>query len=69
MLGLKPDGRFDSEGAPFMLEQRLYTFAGRGKIACEHRPMPAYLAIGLRDMLRARLAQVEEELAAAGIES
>lgn len=65
-LGLKPDGTFDK--GPWLLELRARTYGGRGKLTCEHRDLPVPLARGLLEMLRARTAQIEEELRAAGIE-
>lgn len=68
-LGLSEDGQFDSDAAPREMNLRIDHIGGRGMLRVERVPLPANIAIGLRDMLRARLAQVEAELAAAGIES
>ncbi len=67
LLGLRPDGSFDPH-ANWYVEQRLYTFAGRGRITVAHEDVPIQIALGLRDMLRARIAQLDEALAVAGIE-
>lgn len=52
---------------PSELSLRVDHIGGRGKLRVERLPLPLPFAIGIRDMLRARLAQVEEELAAAGV--
>ena len=65
-LGLADDGQF--LGGARELEMHLHHFGGRGRISIERQPLPAHIALGLRKMLRARLAQVEAELAAAGVE-
>lgn len=67
-LGLRDDGSFVSV-VPREMSLRIDHFGGRGRITVERVPLPVNIAIGLRDMLRARLEQVEAELAAAGIES
>lgn len=67
-LGLRDDGSFDPAAPPRELSLRANHYGGRGKIVCERMPLPVQQAIGLRDALRARLAQVEAELAAAGVE-
>lgn len=66
-LGITEDGRF-RDGEPRELQVHIHHFKGRGRISIERQPLPANIAIGLRNMLRARLAQVEAELAAAGVE-
>jgi hypothetical protein len=66
-LGLKPDGTFIAADR-WTIEIRARTYGGRGRLVCEHRDLPLPLALGLRDMLRARLTQIEAELAAAGVE-
>lgn len=69
-LGLNATGAFDTYiAAPNELSLRIDHIGGRGKLWVERQACPIPIAIGLRDMLRARLQQVEEELAAAGVES
>lgn len=69
-LGLNTIGAFDTDiAAPNELGLRIDHIGGRGKLRVERQPLPVAIAIGLRDMLRARLEQVEAELAAAGVES
>ena len=68
-FGLRDDGRFDATIAqPNELELRRKTFSGRARITHEVSPAPLHFALGLRDMLRYRLAQVNAELRAAGVE-
>lgn len=64
-LGLRSDGTVDL--SPYLLEMRVRVYGGRGKLTCEHRDLPAPIALGLRKALLARAAQIGEELAAAGI--
>lgn len=64
-LGLKPDGTY--RASPWLLEQRVRVYGGRGKLTCEHRDLPLPVALGLRAMLQARLDQIDAELAAAGV--
>ena len=65
-LSLTPAGKFNA--SDWLLELRVRTYGGRGKLVCQHRDLPVEIALGLRDMLQARLAQVEAELRAAGVE-
>ena len=68
-FGLAPDGRFDADLAqPNELELRRKHFVGSRSIRHEVTSIPLPLALGLRDMLRYRLAQVNAELRAAGVE-
>jgi hypothetical protein len=68
-LGLTSDGSFDEVNAqPNELCVRVDTYSGRGRICVERHAAPPHIALGIRAMLKFRLAQVEAELAAAGIE-
>lgn len=68
-LGLAPDGSFDPKNAqPNELCVRVDTYGGRGRICVERHAAPPHIALGIWRMLRYRLAQVEAELAAAGVE-
>lgn len=67
-LGLAPDGHFDAENArPNELAMLVRQFGGRGRIACTVVAVPRHYALGIREMLRARLARVEQELREAGV--
>ncbi|HEV3059631.1 MAG TPA: hypothetical protein VGY48_15380 [Vicinamibacterales bacterium] len=66
-LGINADGTFVASDR-WALEARVRTYGGRGKLTCEHRDVSVQIALGLRDMLRTRLGQVEAELRAAGID-
>ena len=67
--GLAADGRFQPHRAqPNALELRRKHFVGKGRITHEVEPAPLHFALGLRDMLKFRLAQVNAELRAAGVE-
>ena len=69
MLGLAADGHFDEATAlPNELSERTNTYRGRARIDVERHAVPLATALGLRDMLRYRLARVEEELRAAGVD-
>lgn len=69
VFGLAEDGSFDAENAqPNELCMRVRKFGGRARLECTTLPAPRHFALGLRAMLKARLAQVEAELALAGIE-
>lgn len=68
-FGLTPSGAFDSSTAyPNELCLRIDTIGGRGRLCVERTAAPVALALGMREMLRFRLAQVEAELRAAGVE-
>lgn len=68
-FGLTSRGDFDQASAPENeLSLRRDTIGGRGKLSVERLAAPLPFALGLRDMLRYRLAQVEAELRAAGVE-
>lgn len=68
-FGLAPDGRFDPALAqPNELSLRRTTLGGRGRCSVERDAAPLHFALGMRSMLKARLAQVEGELRAAGVE-
>ena len=69
LLGLAADGHFDVENAyPNELSLRRDHIGGRGRLRVERVDVPLHYALGLRQMLRYRLARVEEELRAAGVE-
>ena len=68
-FGLTREGQFSPAAAPTNeLSLRLTTIGGRGRCAVERYPLPLPFALGLRDMLKYRLAQVEAEIRAAGVE-
>lgn len=68
-FGLAEDGHFDAARAqPNALELRRKHFVGKGRIRHEVFDIPLHLALGVRQMLKYRLAQVENELRAAGVE-
>ena len=68
-FGLAPDGRFDADLAqPNELELRRKHFVGSRSIRHEVTAAPIHFALGLRDMLKFRLAQVEADIRAAGVE-
>lgn len=68
-LGLAADGHFDSANAyPNELSMRRDHIGGRGRLRVERVDAPLHYALGIREMLRYRLARVEEELRAAGVE-
>ena len=68
-LGLASDGRFDERNAaPNELTLRTDTFAGRGRIYVERGAVSLPIALGVREMLKFRLAQVEADIRAAGVE-
>lgn len=68
-FGLTARGDFDADTAPpNELSLRRDTIGGRGRLTVERVSVPLPIALGLRDMLRYRLAQVEDELRAAGVE-
>lgn len=65
-LGLTDTGAYDPAEAPqHALNVRLTHIGGRGRIRVERVPLPMPFAIGMRDALRAALARVEAEIAAA----
>lgn len=67
-MGLAADGHFDAENAqPNEMSLRINHFRGRARITVERVAAPVQFALGIRDMLRARLHQVEEELREAGV--
>lgn len=67
-FGISREGQFSSAMAPQNeLSLRRTTIGGRGRCAVERYPLPLPFALGLRDMLKYRLAQVEAELRAAGV--
>jgi hypothetical protein len=63
-LGLTDDGCFEPVHAN-ELSLRLDHIGGRGRLRVERLPLPLPFAIGMRDALRAALARVEAEIAAA----
>jgi hypothetical protein len=68
-FGITLEGVFDAANAqPNELSLRVDHIGGRGRLRVERHPLPVHLAIGLRAALRARLAQIDAELAAAGID-
>lgn len=68
-LGLNSKGEFDpTAAAPNELCLRTDIIGGRGRLTVTKDAAPLHLALGIRTMLRARLAQVETELRAAGVE-
>ena len=68
-LGLNASGAFDERiAAPNELSLRVDHIGGRGMLRVEKLAAPLEIALGLRDMLRTRLGQVEAELRAAGID-
>lgn len=68
-FGLTPSGKFDPLTAqPNELTLRRTTIGGRGKCSVERFPVSAEVALGMRDMLKYRLAQIEADLLAAGVE-
>jgi hypothetical protein len=59
-------GAYDPAEAPqHALGLRLDHYGGRGKLRVDRVPLPMPFAIGMRDALRAALARVEAEIAAA----
>jgi hypothetical protein len=65
-LGLTEEGAYDAACAPqHELSVRIDTFGGRNSLTVERQPLPLPYAIGMRDALRAALARVEAEIAAA----
>lgn len=69
LLGLTPQGDFDVENAyPNELSRRRDHIGGRGKLRVERIPLDARHALGIRNMLKHRLEQVENELREAGVE-
>lgn len=68
-LGLSAKGAFDPlTAAPNELCLRTDTIGGRGRLSVAKDAAPLHFALGMRDMLKYRLAQVEAELRAAGVE-
>lgn len=68
-LGLAADGHFDLDVAmPNELSVRTDRFRGRGRIEVTREAVPVPLALGVREMLKHRLAQVEADIRAAGVE-
>ncbi len=68
-LGLAADGRFfEANAQPNELSVRTNHYGGRGRITVTRDAAPLHFALGIREMLKARLAQVEGELRAAGVE-
>lgn len=68
-LGLAADGHFDIDAAfPNELSLRVDRFRGRGRIVVTRDAAPLPLALGVRTMLRHRLAQLEADIRAAGVE-
>jgi hypothetical protein len=68
-FGLDASGRFDPNLAALNEPGlRIDHIGGRGKLRVERQPLPLPIALGLRAMLVARLAQLDAELAAAGVE-
>ena len=65
-FGLTDTGTYNPTEAPqHELGLRLDQFLGRGRIKVERQPCPMPFALGMRDALRAALARVEAEIAAA----
>ena len=68
-FGLTPQGNFDADSAyTTELSRRRDSFEGRGRIRVTREPLDARHALGMRNMLKHRLAQVEAELREAGVE-
>lgn len=68
-FGLTPAGAFDqTTAAPNELTLRRTTIGGRGKCAVERFDVSPAVALGMRAVLRHRLAQIEADLRAAGVE-
>lgn len=68
-FGLAPDGSFDADNAqPNELCVRVDTYGGRARICVERHAAPLHIALGMRAMLKFRLAQVEADIRAAGVE-
>ena len=67
-FGLDSNGAYDPErqAPPLVLYRR--HFGGRGRIVCEKLPVPAPLALGIRQALKAALARVEADLTEAGVD-
>lgn len=68
LFGLTPQGDFDAENAfPNELSRRIDHIGGRGQLRTERVPLDVRFAVGIRNMLKHRLAQVEAELREAGV--
>lgn len=68
-FGLTPRGNFDPDNAyPNELSLRRTTIGGRGRCSVERFPAPLPFALGMRQMLKYRLAQLEADIRAAGVE-
>lgn len=68
-FGLTPRGAFDPVNAyQNEMSLRRDTIGGRGRLSVERVSVPLPIALGIRDMLRYRLAQVNAEIRAAGVE-
>lgn len=68
-FGLTTTGRFDpAAAAPNELTLRRTTIGGRGKCSVERQDVSVEVALGMREMLKYRLAQIEADLRAAGVE-
>jgi hypothetical protein len=68
-FGLGTGSEFDPNIAqPNELAVRRKHFGGRARITHEVMPAPLPLALGMRQMLKYRLAQVEADIRAAGVE-
>jgi hypothetical protein len=64
---LTPDGSYDAANAHRNeMSLRIDRFGGPQRITVERHPVPLAIAYGLRDALRAALARVEADIAAAG---
>lgn len=67
-FGLDDAGRFDAETAPANESGlRIDHIGGRAQLRVERQALPVHFALGLREMLKARLAQLDQELADAGV--
>lgn len=67
-FGLTPDGDFDAANAQENEGSvRVDRIGGRGRLTVERLPLPLRFALGMRDMLRFRLARLEAEIRAAGV--
>lgn len=68
-FGLTPQGDFDAENAyANELSRRIDHIGGRGRLRVERVPLDARHALGIRNMLKYRLEQVENELREGGVE-
>lgn len=67
-FGMTPDGTYDPAKRPAKLVLFERVYGGRARITMTERDVPAAMALGLRAALKDRLAFVEAELRAAGVE-